>query len=195
MIRTRHTLLILLVLLVAWAQTSAAMQKDMIYSDGHLQGTTGTAAVSPGDPAPDFELPSLTRGKVRLSDYEGKKNVLLSFVPAAWTPVCSDQWPGYNIAKEFFDQTDTIILGITVDNLPTQHAWVKAMGGLWFPVLSDFWPHGRVAELYGILRPEGVAERALILVDKKGVVRYVDVHEINKRPDLGVLVRELEKLE
>jgi len=87
-----------------------------------------------------------------------------------------------------------VLLGITVDNVPTLNAWVKAMRGLWFPVLSDFWPHGQVASSYGVLRSDGVTERALIVVDKKGVIRYIDVHDINERPDLGVLVKELEKL-
>ena len=134
-----------------------------------------------------------------LSQYRGKKNVVLSFVPAAWTPVCSGQWPGYNIAQEFFDQNDAILLGITVDNIPTLYAWTNQMcmggGTLWFPVLSDFYPHGAVAEKYGILRTDGVAERALFVIDKQGIIRYIDVHDINERPRLEVLVKELQKLE
>jgi peroxiredoxin (alkyl hydroperoxide reductase subunit C) len=71
------------------------------------------------------------------------------------------------------------------------------MGGgeLWFPVLSDFYPHGAVAEKYGILRSDGVSERALFVIDKKGIIRYIDVHDINDRPRLEVLVGELQKLE
>jgi peroxiredoxin (alkyl hydroperoxide reductase subunit C) len=120
--------------------------------------------------------------------------VVISFVPAAWTPVCSDQWPGYNIIKDIFDQNDTILLGITVDNIPTLFAWTNQMGKLWFPVLSDFWPHGGVAKKYGVLRSTGVSERALFVIDKKGIIRYIDVHDINKRPPLEDLVNELEKL-
>ena len=133
-----------------------------------------------------------------MSQYRGKKNVVISFVPAAWTPVCSDQWPGYNIAKEYFDQSDAILLGVTVDNIPTLYAWTKQMcmgsGNLWFPVLSDFYPHGAVASKYGVLRSDGVSERSLFVIDKKGIIRYIDVHDINKRPRLEVLVRELGKL-
>jgi peroxiredoxin (alkyl hydroperoxide reductase subunit C) len=108
--------------------------------------------------------------------------------------VCSDQWPGYNIAKDLFDQNDAILLGITVDNIPTLYAWTNQMGKLWFPVLSDFYPHGRVAGLYGVLRSDGTAERALFVIDKKGIISYLDVHDINKRPPLENLIRELEKL-
>ena len=89
---------------------------------------------------------SITGQKVTVSQYRGKKNVVISFVPAAWTPVCSDQWPGYNIVKDLFDKNDAVLLGITVDNIPTLYAWTNQMGKLWFPVLSDFYPHGKVAE-------------------------------------------------
>lgn len=150
--------------------------------------------VKVGDQAPDFTLPSISGEKISLRQFRGKKIVVLSFVPAAWTPVCSDQWPGYNIAKDIFEKHEAILLGITVDNLPTLFAWTNQMGKLWFPVLSDFWPHGAVAKKYGVLRSNGVSERALFIIDKKGILRYIDVHDINKRPPLEDLVKELEKL-
>jgi peroxiredoxin len=71
---------------------------------------------------------------------------------------------------------------------------IALMSKLWFPVLSDFWPHGEVAAKYGILRSDGVTERALFVIDKKGIIQYVDVHDINKRPPLENLVKELEKV-
>ena len=183
---------------VSAANSQSPDFKKNIYPVGKLKPTDSVLKVKVGDPAPDFTLPAVKGGKVTLSQYRGKKNVVLSFVPAAWTPVCSDQWPGYNIAQEFFDENDAILLGITVDNIPTLYAWTNQMcmggGKLWFPVLSDFWPHGAVAQKYGILRTDGVAERALFVIDKKGIIRYIDVHDINERPRLEVLVGELEKL-
>ena len=178
----------------AWAQTHSEAYKDNIYSTGELKAVDSVLKVKVGDAAPDFLLPSITGQKVTLNQYRGKKNVVLSFVPAAWTPVCSDQWPGYNIVKDLFDKNEAVLLGITVDNIPTLYAWTNQMGKLWFPVLSDFYPHGKVAETYGVLRSDGTSERALFVIDKKGVIRYIDVHDINKRPSLEVLVRELEKL-
>jgi peroxiredoxin (alkyl hydroperoxide reductase subunit C) len=178
----------------AWAQTHSEAYKDNIYSTGELKPVDSVLKVKVGDIAPDFMLPSITSQKVTLSQYRGKKNVVLSFVPAAWTPVCSDQWPGYNIVKDLFDKNDAVLLGITVDNIPTLFAWTNQMGKLWFPVLSDFYPHGKVAESYGVLRSDGTTERALFVIDKTGVIRYIDVHDINKRPLLESLVRELEKL-
>ena len=178
----------------AWAQTHSEAYKDNIYSTGELKAVDSVLKVKVGDVAPDFLLPSITGQKVTLNQYRGKKNVVLSFVPAAWTPVCSDQWPGYNIVKDLFDKNEAVLLGITVDNIPTLYAWTNQMGKLWFPVLSDFYPHGKVAETYGVLRSDGTSERALFVIDKKGVIRYIDVHDINKRPSLESLIRELAKL-
>ncbi|OGP73290.1 MAG: alkyl hydroperoxide reductase [Deltaproteobacteria bacterium RBG_16_49_23] len=168
--------------------------KGNIYQVGTIKPVDSKLVVKKGNQAPDFSLPSVSGDKVTLSQFRGKKNVALSFVPAAWTPICSDQWPGYNIIKDTFDQNDTILLGITVDNIPTLFAWINQMGKLWFPVLSDFWPHGAVAKKYGVLRSNGVSERALFVIDKKGAIRYIDVHDINKRPPLEDLVGALEKL-
>ena len=166
-----------------------------IYNQGMLKPTDSKTNLKVGMKAPDFTLPSVSGEKISLSQYRGKKNVVISFVPAAWTPVCSDQWPGYNITKSFFEKYDAILFGITVDNIPTLFAWTQEMGNLWFPVLSDFYPHGAVSKKYGILRSTGVSERALFVIDKKGIIRYMDVHDINKRPPFEALVRELEKLE
>ena len=168
--------------------------KENIYEVGTLKPIDSATKLKVGNRAPDFTLPAVSGESVSLGQYRGKKNVVLSFVPAAWTPVCSDQWPGYNIVKDIFGQNDAVLLGITVDNIPTLFAWTNQMGKLWFPVLSDFWPHGAVAKRYGVLRSNGVSERALFIIDKKGIIRYIDVHDINKRPPLEDLVNALEKL-
>ncbi len=164
-----------------------------VYQVGELKPIDSQLKVRGGMKAPDFTLPSISGEKVTLSKFLGK-NVELSFIPAAWTPVCSDQWPGYNIAKELFEKNGAILLGISVDNVPTLYAWTQEMGGLWFPVLSDFWPHGEVAKKYGVLRGDGTSERAIFVIDKQGIIRYIDVHDINERPKLEVLIQELEKL-
>ncbi len=178
--------------LAAWSQTVEV--SELIFQPGELSSRDSVLKVDVGESAPDFSLPNLTGELVSLSSFRGKKNVVLSFVPAAWTPVCSAQWPGYEVAEDYFKDTDTIILGITVDNVPTLHAWTTAMGGIGFPVLSDFHPHGEVAETYGVLRSNGVAERALFVIDKKGIIRYIDVHDITERPPLEDLVKTLRSL-
>ena len=173
--------------------------KEDIYEPETLKPRDSVLKVKVGDRAPDFSLLAVSGGKVSLNQYLNKMNVVLSFVPAAWTPVCSDQWPGYNIVKHIFVQHDTILLGITVDNIPTLFAWTRRMisdgDNMWFPVLSDFWPHGAVADKYGVLRSDGMSERATFVIDKKGVIRYIAVHDINKRPPFEEMVRELGKLQ
>ncbi|MHC1730190.1 MAG: peroxiredoxin [Syntrophobacteraceae bacterium] len=166
-----------------------------VYRTEKLKPIDSKSNLKVGDKAPDFTLPSLSGEPVTLSGFAGKKNVVISFVPAAWTPVCSDQWPGYNLLRPMFEEADTTLVGITVDNIPTLFAWTMEMGGgLWFPVLSDFWPHGKTAEQYGVLRSDGVSERALFVVDREGVIRYIDIHDINERPNLEILMAELHKL-
>jgi peroxiredoxin (alkyl hydroperoxide reductase subunit C) len=173
--------------------------KENIYQTPKQKPRDSIAKLNVGDKAPDFTLPAVDGQEVSLSHYRGKKNVVLSFVPAAWTPVCSDQWPGYNLAQDLFVKNNAVLLGITVDNVPTLYSWTKQMcpgdENLWFPVLSDFYPHGAVAEKYGVLRTEGVSERALFVIDKQGIVRYVDVHNINERPPLEDLAKALEALD
>lgn len=197
--KLKHLLLvsgIITVLIFSFISAFSASEqfKGKIYTPDTLKPVDSKTKLKIGDKAPDFTLPALTGEKITLGQYIGKKNVVISFVPAAWTPVCSDQWPGYNIARPLFEKNDAILLGITVDNIPSLYAWTKEMGELWFPVLSDFWPHGAVAKKYGILRSDGVSERALFVIDKKGIIRYIDIHDINKRPSLEVMVNELEKL-
>jgi len=186
------TLFIFLFAYNAYALSEA--YKNNIYNPGELKPVDSVLKVRVGQKAPDFKLKAVSGKMISLSDYYGKKNVVISFVPAAWTPVCSDQWPGYNIVQDIFKSHDTVLLGITVDNIPTLFSWTNQMGKLWFEVLSDFWPHGAVAEKFGVLRSDGVAERALFVIDKKSIIRYIDVHNINQRPLLETLVRELEKV-
>lgn len=199
MIRKRQNAILLIVLgFVLFAQppgwaTSEAF-KDTIYNPGHLKATDSVPKLNIGDPAPDFTLKAISGETIQLSQFRGKKIVVLSFVPAAWTPVCSDQWPGYNLLKEVFAENDAILIGISVDNLPTLYAWTKQMGDLWFPVLSDFWPHGAVASAYGILRTDGVAERAIIMIDKAGIIRYLQVSDINRRPELQDIIIALRQI-
>ncbi len=191
-----RTTLIFLILFVmnGYAFGMSEAFKNNIFNPGQLEPIDSILKIKVGDKAPDFVLPSLSGEKISLGQFKGEKNVVISFVPAAWTPVCSDQWPGYNLAKVIFDKNDAVLLGITVDNIPTLYAWTNQMGKLWFPVLSDFWPHGKVASMFGVLRSDGVTERALFIIDKTGILRYVHVSDINKRPDLKDLVTELEKL-
>ena len=94
-----------------------------------------------------------------------------------------------------FAGLDTQVLGISVDSVPCLTAWAKDLGGINYPLLSDFWPHGAIARAYGVLRNEGTSERALFIIDKKGIIRYVDVHEIDQQPSNEVLRASLRAID
>jgi glutaredoxin len=86
---------------------------------------------------------------------------------------------------------ETQVLGLSVDSEPCLKAWAESLGGISYPLLSDFYPHGATAQKYGVLRSEGYTERALFVIDKKGVIRYVDVHDIDEQPENQELFRAI----
>jgi len=74
-------------------------------------------------------------------------------------------------------------------------AWATDLGGISYPLLSDFWPHGEVALKYDVFRSEGHSERALFIVDKRGVIQYIDIHDIDLQPENEVLFKELRRID
>lgn len=90
---------------------------------------------------------------------------------------------------------NTQVLGISVDSTDCLKAWAESLGGITYPLLSDFYPHGQVAQTFGVLRAEGYSERAIFVVDKQGIIQYVDIHDIGQQPDNEELFRVLDKLE
>jgi len=103
--------------------------------------------------------------------------------------------PSYEENLSKFEGYNTQVLGISIDHIPCLKAWVESLGGFHYPLLSDFWPHGAVAETYGVFRDDGKSERALFVVDKAGVVRYVDIHDIDQQPDNEEVFKVLRQLE
>lgn len=111
-------------------------------------------ALKAGDQAPDFELRSHRGGSVKLSDYRGRKNVVLAFHPLAFTPVCATQMGGYEADLSHFERADAAVLGVSIDAQPAKAAWAKSLEPISFDLLSDFHPHGEVAQNYGVFRPK-----------------------------------------
>lgn len=140
--------------------------------------------LKPGDEAPDFELRSHRGGTVKLSDFRGKRQVVLAFHPLAFTPVCATQMAGYEADLAKFEEMGAAVLGISVDAQPAKSAWARTLGTISFDLLSDFHPHGDVAQKYGVYRPiEGISERALFVVDKQGTIAWAKVYDIPQQPD------------
>lgn len=146
-----------------------------------------------GNKALDFSLKDQHSKEFRLSEFKGKK-VLLSFHPLAWTKVCARQMQSLEKNREVFDKLNTVALGLSVDTVPSKHAWAKELGIKETRLLSDFWPHGEIAKLYGIFRAEnGISERANIIVDEEQKVIFVKVYDIPQLPDIDEIINFLKK--
>lgn len=140
-------------------------------------------SVSIGDQAPDFELVDQTRQPVRLSDYRGKKHVVVVFYPLSFTGVCEGEMCGIRDSIEAFRNDEVETLAISVDAPPTHARWAHEQG-FEFPLLSDFWPHGEVARTYGVFdEAAGVAVRGTFIIDKDGKVAYTDRNPIPEARD------------
>jgi peroxiredoxin len=154
-----------------------------------------TKKLKVGDEAPDFTLVDTNQVKVSLSDYKGRKNVLLVFYPMAFSPVCSAQIPSYQKIYDKFEDLNTEVVAVSVDSLFTHKAWADGLGGISYPLLSDFWPHGGVADLFGVMREkEGFSERALIVIDKQGIIRFINIVEPREIPEIEPALDVLKKL-
>jgi peroxiredoxin len=92
-----------------------------------------------------------------------------------------------------FEKLNAHVLGISVDHVPCLKAWAESLGGISFPLLSDFSPQGSVAKKYGVRRKEGYSERAIFILGKFGIIRYIDIHKITDRPKNNILFAELKK--
>jgi peroxiredoxin len=145
-----------------------------------------------GSKAPDFTLPDQNGKPFHLAEQIGKK-VLLSFHPLAWTGVCSDQMAALEKNIIRLNNLNTVVVGLSVDSVPSKKAWANAIGLKNIRILADFWPHGAVAKLYGVFsEKDGFAERANMLVDESLTVVFARTYPISDVPNVEEVVRFLE---
>jgi peroxiredoxin len=148
-----------------------------------------------GTEAPDFELRSHRGGTVKLSDFRGRKNVVVAFHPLAFTPVCATQMCSYESEIQKFESADTAVLGISIDAQPAKTAWAKELGISSFDLLSDNYPYGEVATKYGVFREkDGISDRAVFVIDKDGRIAWSKTYDIPQQPGNGELFEALGKL-
>lgn len=144
-----------------------------------------------GQKAPDLVLKDQHNQEFKLSGLKGRK-VLLSFHPLAFTKVCARQMQALERNMKAFDLLNTVPVGLSVDTVPSKHAWAREIKVKNLRMLSDFWPHGKAAKGYGIFRKEqGFSERANILIDEFGKVIWVKVYPIKELPDLKEVFKVL----
>lgn len=149
--------------------------------------------INVGDQAPDFELDSTSGQKVKLSDYQGKKNVLLAFYPLDFTPTCTNENCAFTTDYNEFENEDTIVLPISVDSIPT-HKEFRAKHQMGHHLLSDFLRNA--SQAFGVLIPErNFTQRAYFLIDKSGVIRWKHVEaELGHSRTNSELLDEIKKV-
>jgi peroxiredoxin len=128
--------------------------------------------LSIGSAAPDFELSDQNGNKVSLSSFKGEKNVVLLFIPFAFTGTCTGELCAMRDDLSAFQNDNVELLALSCDSMFTQRIWAEKEG-YQFPVLADFWPHGAVASAYGIFdEARGCALRGTFIIDKEGIIRW-----------------------
>ena len=154
-----------------------------------------SAKVKVGDRAKDFTLLDQHGKKFQLSRLRGKKRVLLSFHPLAWTGLCAKQMKSLERYKERFDSLKTIAVGLSIDSMPCKAAWAKSLKLKDTRILADFWPHGETARKYGVFNEQkGFSERANIIIDEKGRIVFYKVYPIKQLPSVSEIVTFLKRL-
>src|ERR1700749_2124494 len=137
--------------------------------------------LAPGAAAPDLTLRVTPDQYLSLRDLAGKP-VIMAFYPADWSPVCGDQMTLYNQVRPEFQNYGAEILGISVDSAWFHQAYAKD-NHIHFPLLADFHPKGAAAQKYGAYREQdGVCERALFVIDRKGVIFWSYLSPIAVKP-------------
>jgi len=155
--------------------------------------TTGVATeIKVGDPAPDFTLKDQDQKEVKLSDFRGKKHVVLAFYPLDWSPVCTGENKCLTDDFPSFQSSNAEVVGISTDSFFSHKAWADALE-LKHRLLADM--HRTVSKAYGLyFEPLNCAKRATVIVDKHGKVAYVKVQEIKTARDDKEILAALSKL-
>jgi peroxiredoxin len=151
-------------------------------------------SVEVGEQAPDFELKDQHGSPVRLSSFQGTKNVVVVFYPLAFSGVCSGELCALRDDFPEVNRDDVELLTVSVDSTFVLRTWADR-DGFSFSLLSDFWPHGGVAKLYGVFdEDKGVATRGTFIIDKAGVIRWKVVNPIPQARDIAEYTKVLADL-
>jgi peroxiredoxin len=149
--------------------------------------------LQPGTAAPDFKLVDQQGQAITTADLRGRAAVL-AFYPADWSPVCGDQMALYNEVLPVFRDLGAELIGISVDSRWCHAAFVENRK-LRFRLLADFEPKGATARRYGAYRDEdGTTERALFVLDPKGLVRWSHLSPIDVNPGADGILQALESI-
>jgi len=141
-------------------------------------------SIAVGQKAPDFALQNQEKKEVKLSDFAGKKNVVIVWYPLDWSPTCTNEHLCFVNDMKAFETLDAEVLGVSVDSVWSHKAFAEKMG-IKYSLLADFHPRGAMSEKYGIyLADKGITGRAIAIVNKTGKVAWFKNYDIPVVPDL-----------
>ena len=151
-------------------------------------------AIAVGQTAPDFSLKDQYDKDVKLSDFAGKKNVVLVFYPLDWSPVCTNEHACLVNDMKRFETLDAAVLGVSVDSAWSHKAYAEKMG-IRYSLLADFNPRGAMADKYGVyLAEKGITGRAIVIVGKDGKVAWAKNSDIPVVPDVAEVTSALQQV-
>ena len=151
-------------------------------------------AISVGTPAPEFTLKDQDQKEVKLSDFRGKKNVVIVFYPLDWSPTCTKEHACLVNDMKKFEQLDAQVLGLSVDSAWSHKAYAEKMG-IRYPLLADFQPRGAVADKFGMfMGDKGITGRAIAIVDRNGKVAWFKQYDIPVVPDINEVAQALSQV-
>ena len=152
-------------------------------------------ALSVGAAAPEFSLKDQNQKDVKLSDFRGKKNVVIVFYPLDWSPVCTNEHVCFVNDMKRFEQLDAQVLGISVDSAWSHKAFAERLG-VTYPLLADFQPRGAIGEKFGVyLADKGITGRAIAIVDRGGKLAWFKNYDLPVVPDLKEVSDALAKVQ
>lgn len=155
-----------------------------------------------GRQAPNFKAEAVVNGDfqdIQLSDYIGKKYVVLFFYPLDFTFVCPTELHAFQSRLEDFKKRDVELIGCSIDSKFSHFAWLntkKDQGGIEgvkYPLVSDI--HRTIARDYDVLSDDGVAFRGLFLIDKQGLVRHQLVNDLPLGRNVDEAIRLVDALQ
>lgn len=151
-------------------------------------------SIAVGTTAPDFALQNQDKKEVKLSDFAGKKPVVLMFYPLDWSPTCTNEHQCFVNDMRNFDSLDAEVLGISVDSVWSHKAYAEKMG-IKYSLLADFHPKGAMSDKYGVyFADKGITGRSIFIVDKSGKVAWRKDYDLGTVPDVKEVAEALKSV-
>jgi peroxiredoxin (alkyl hydroperoxide reductase subunit C) len=152
------------------------------------------------EPAPDFTAQS-TQGEIKLSNYKGKKWVVLFSHPADFTPVCTTEFVAFSKLWPEFEKRNVQLLGLSVDSIYSHIGWLKSIEQNFgvtvpFPLIPD--RNMKIAQEYGMIHPgasDTATVRAVFVIDDKGIIRALVYYPLQAGRNMEEILRLLDALQ